>query len=40
MDISVDNKFLLVSCLDSAVRLMDLEKGEKVSEYKGCHKSD
>ena len=35
MDIGEDKKFLLVSCLDSCTRLMDISAGEVVSEYKG-----
>lgn len=40
LDIAEDKKFLVASCLSSTIKLMDLEMGEVVSEYKGSHKSN
>lgn len=39
-DIGEDKKFLLVSCLNSTVKLLDNSLGEAIAEYKGAHKSD
>ena len=40
VDISQDKKFILVSCLNSTIKLVDNIAGEVVAEYKGHHKSD
>lgn len=39
-DIGEDKKFILVSCLNSTVKLLDNSLGETIAEYKGAHKSD
>ena len=40
VDIGQDQKFVVVSCLNSVIKLVDLSMGEVVSEYKGHHKSN
>ena len=40
VDLSEDKKFAVVSCLNSTIKLMDMNIGEVVSEYKGAHKSN
>jgi mitogen-activated protein kinase organizer 1 len=39
-DIGEDKKFVVVSCLNSTVKLLDISMGETIAEYKGSHKSD
>lgn len=34
-DLSDDKKFAVVSCLNSTIKLLDMDLGETVSEYKG-----
>ena len=38
-DLSSDKNFAVVSCLNSHSTLLEMETGEKVSEYHGEHKS-
>jgi mitogen-activated protein kinase organizer 1 len=39
MDLSPDEKFLLVSCMDDTIRLFDIEHGETLKTYQGLHES-
>jgi mitogen-activated protein kinase organizer 1 len=39
MEISPDEKFLLVSCMNDSIKLFDLEHGETLKVYKGLHES-
>lgn len=39
MDISPDEKFLLVSCMDDSIKLFDIDNGETLKIYKGLHES-
>lgn len=39
-DVGRDKKFAVVSTLSSTIKLVDLQTGEIVTEYKGYHKSD
>ncbi len=39
-DIGEDKKFIIVSCLNSTLKLLDNALGETIAEYSGAHKSD
>jgi len=39
-DIGEDKKFVIVSCLNSILKLIDMTLGEVIAEYKCSHKSD